>query len=379
MMLWILIAAMTAFTALSILVPLARSRRTSHAEADETSDEAVYKQQLVEVEKDLVRGLIDDEAASAARTEIARRLLAANERGKIADAERIPSWPMRISQLIAILALPASAFALYLFLGSPDLPDQPLSARLTAPAEDQTVETLIARVERHLAESPEDGQGWSIIAPVYMRVNNPQAAARAYSNAIRLLGPTVDLVTDFGESLTVANAGIVSANARAAFEEAVAIDASAVKARFFLSLALSQEGRRDEAIAAWQGLLSGADQQEPWVPVALAELEKLGGEPLETNQGLPGPNQGQMAAAGEMSEQDRNQMIAGMVSGLAERLQAEGGSAEEWMRLIRAYSVLGEPDKAEKAIQQAALAYKDDASALGQINAIAEQSGLKMP
>lgn len=379
MMLWILIAVMTAFAALSILVPLARAQRTPVAVADETADEAVYKQQLAEVEKDLVRGLIDPEAASAARTEIARRLLAANERGKTEEAERKPSWPMRISQLIAIIAFPAAAVAIYLFLGSPDLPDQPLSARLTAPAEDQTVEVLIARVERHLAETPEDGQGWSIIAPVYMRVGNPQAAARAYSNAIRLLGPTVDLVTDFGEALTVANSGIVSANARAAFEEAVAIDASAVKARFFLSLALSQEGRRDEAIAAWQELLSGADQREPWVPVALAELEKLGGEPLEVNRSLPGPNQNQVAAASEMSAQDRNQMIAGMVSGLAERLQAEGGSAEEWMRLIRAYSVLGEPEMAEKALQQAALAFKDDASALGQINAIAEESGLKMP
>ena len=68
-------------------------------------------------------------------------------------------------------------------------------------------------------------------------------------------------------------------------------------------------------------------------------------------------------------------MIAGMVEGLAERLAADGGSAAEWSRLIRAYMVLGEQQKAREALAAAEAAYaerpedlsliKDTAGALG--------------
>ena len=180
------------------------------------ADEAVYRQQLDEVDKDLERGLIDDEAANAARTEIARRLLAVHDRGGNAANGAGSSWPLRLTLLSALAVLPLMAVGTYLALGSPELPDQPLAARLNAPAENQSLEVLIARIERHLAENPEDGKGWEVVAPVYMRIGNPQAAAKAYQNTIRLLGPSGERLTDLGEALTVVNDGIVSANARGA-------------------------------------------------------------------------------------------------------------------------------------------------------------------
>ncbi|MBD1545237.1 c-type cytochrome biogenesis protein CcmI [Roseibium aggregatum] len=379
MTLWILIAVMTAVAALSILVPMSRKRPPEDETVGQTADEAVYRQQLDEVEKDLERGLIDDEAANAARTEIARRLLAAHERAEKADAAPKASWPLRFGQIVAIAGLPLVALGVYLFIGSPDLPDQPLAARMSAPPQDQSVEMLVARVEKHLAENPQDGQGWDVLAPVYMRLNKPREAAGAYQHAIRLLGPSVRRMTDLGEALTVANDGIVSADARGAFEQAIKLDKTAVKPRFFIALALGQEGKKDEAIAAWQDLLKDADPRAAWVPVARQNLAALDGTVPPMAENLPGPNHEQMAAAADMSAADRNQMVAGMVGRLAERLNSQGGTPAEWARLIRAYTVLGKKDEAQAALQKASAAYAGDPAAMGQIAQIAGQLGLAAP
>jgi len=373
MMLWITLALLTVAAALSILVPMARTARAAtSAGADGSADEAVYKAQLDEVDRDLARGLMNEEAAEAAKAEIARRLIAAR-RKSVAGAAGTPSAVRtRAVQAIALLGVPAGALGCYLLLGSPDLVDQPLAARLEAPAENQRVDMLVARVERHLADNPEDGQGWQVLAPVYFRMGRPMDAARAYANAIRLLGASEDLESSFGEALVVANDGIVTADARAAFERAVALSPAAIKPRFFLALALGQEGRRDEAVAAWNTLLAGADPSAPWVGAAQAELAGLGAEVPE----MKGPTREQMAAAQDMSADDRNAMILGMVEGLQARLDDEGGSVTEWLRLINAYAVLGKVEEARAAVTSARKAYEGDQSALGTINEAAKAAGL---
>lgn len=384
MIFWILIAVLTAAAALSVLVPFARAG-SGHAAASLTgaaADAAVYRQQLAEVDKDLERGLIDAEAAKAARTEIARRLLAAADAEK-ADAEAVPQsgWQRKLVLLLAAVVLPLGTLGAYSYLGQPDLPDQPLAARLSAPAETQSVAVLVARVERHLADNPEDGEGWAVLAPVYLRLGNAQAAAQAYANTIRLLGPTAKRQADYGEALTMANGGIVSADARAAFEKAAALDAEAAKPRFFLALALGQEGKKDEAAAAWNALLKGADPNEPWVPAAKAELAALTGSASPAanpaaGSALPGPGAADVAAAQAMSADDRTAMIRGMVENLAGRLAESGGSVDEWQRLIRAYMVLNEKAKAEKALADAREKLAGDEQAVSQINAFAREAGL---
>ncbi|MTH98935.1 c-type cytochrome biogenesis protein CcmI [Roseibium sp. RKSG952] len=379
MILWILIAAMTAAAALCVLVPLAKTKPAVDETAPGAADEAVYRQQLEEIERDLDRGLIEASAAEAARTEIARRLLAAHDRADTGSTGTRSPFGMRAAQVTAMVALPVFALGTYLYLGAPDLPDQPLAARMTVPAEDQSVDVLVARVEKHLAENPQDGQGWAVVAPVYMQIGKPQQAAQAYANAIRLLGATPQWETDLGEALTIANDGIVSASAREAFERAVKLAPDAVKPRYFLALAYGQEGKTGEAIAAWQDLLKGANPQEAWVPSAIASLERLGGEVPELAEAPRGPDQDQVAAASQMQADDRQQMIAGMVSGLAERLETEGGSVQEWAQLMRAYMVLGQDDKAAQALAMAQAAFEGDSGALTAINDAARQNGVIAP
>ncbi|QDG78399.1 c-type cytochrome biogenesis protein CcmI [Labrenzia sp. PHM005] len=375
MIFWILISVLTALAALSVLVPLTRSRATA-TEANANADEAVYREQLAAIDRELAQGLIDPEAAEAARTETARRLLSVHDRSEAGSHQTVSKLRTRSVQLAALIALPAAALGLYLAIGSPELEDQPLAARFDQPAEEQPVEVLVARVERHLADDPEDGQGWAVIAPVYMRLGQPQRSAQAYANAIRLLGPRADWLTDLGEALTVANEGVVTDRARSAFEHAVELEPRAVKPHFFLAIALGQEGRNDAAISAWETLLEGADPQAAWVAVARRELANLTGKTPALMPALRGPSEEEVAAASEMSAGDRQIMIKSMVHGLAARIDANGGTVAEWEQLMRSYVVLDDRVKANETLQRAEKVFAEKPADLARIKDAAIDLGL---
>src|SRR5215211_5044871 len=154
MTLWFVLGLMTAAAMLAVLWPLVRR---DHA-VRSGSDLAVYRDQLEEIQRDRVAGRIGDSEAEAAQVEVSRRLLAAAD----AEAATAPAPPVtavtrrrRAVALTALVALPLGAAALYLSLGSPTLPDQPLAARNPS----QTIENMVAQVETHLARNPEDGRG----------------------------------------------------------------------------------------------------------------------------------------------------------------------------------------------------------------------------
>ncbi|MEH0071965.1 c-type cytochrome biogenesis protein CcmI [Pannonibacter sp. Pt2-lr] len=237
MTLWIFFAFLTAAAALSILVPLRRGAIADVVSAEDVAGEAVYKAQLDELDKDLARGVIDETAAKAARTEIARRLIALRRDSSLSDGQRDTARSTSGSRdkavmALAILAVPAAALGIYMAAGSPSYPDQPLSARLNTPVETLPVNQMIARVEQHLAQNPADGRGWEVLAPVYLSLGRPEDSARAFSNAIRLNGSREDLESGLGEALVVAARGVVTADAKAAFERAAALSPDAVKPRF---------------------------------------------------------------------------------------------------------------------------------------------------
>lgn len=379
MTIWIAFAVMTALAALSVLVPLARASR--HVAPADANDVEVYRAQLRELERDAERGLIDADQADAARTEIARRLIAAGRAEKANLAKAVEgsadTSAMFVAKTLAIVFVPLAAIGLYLALGSPDLPDQPLEKRLAAAASGQDIEVLVLQVENHLAENPQDGRGWDVLAPVYMRLGRAEDAAAAYRNAIRLLGSNEQREASLGEALTVANQGLVSAEAQVAFERAAKLDPASAKPRFFLALALGQEGKTEEAVAAWRALLDRAKGGEAWVPMALAELEKLGGTPPE-RFAAAGPSAEDLATAESPSAGERRTMIESMVARLDTRLREEGGSADEWTRLIRAYDVLGDKEKLEGAIRRASAALKDDPAAMADLRTLAEEAGVKL-
>jgi cytochrome c-type biogenesis protein CcmH len=262
---------------------------------------------------------------------------------------------------LALVGLPLLALAMYLPLGTPQLPDMPLAARKAGPREGAPLERLVAQVEAHLEKNPDDARGWTVLAPVLMSLNRFDDAARALRNAIAFSAETAGLRADLGEAMVSASSGIVTADARREFERALALEAGNVKGRYFLGLAAEQDGRPKDAAEIWRKLLVEAPPGAPWRPGVQAALTRL-----EPNAPVVGEDA--MQAMAGLGEAERNVAIRGMVERLATRLKSEGGGAEEWLRLVRAYMVLGERDKARAARGEARQALAAQADALKQFD-----------
>jgi cytochrome c-type biogenesis protein CcmH len=264
--------------------------------------------------------------------------------------------------LIAV-GLPAVAFPLYARLGQPRLPDEPLVSRKVAPRSNGEIEAAVAAVEARLIAKPEDGKGWAVIAPVYMRFERYADAAHAYSEALRILGEDPLRRAAYGEALVAAAGGVVTDEARQAFDRAVTDQPGQPQARYYLALATEQDGKKADAIRDYQSLLADSAPDAPWRSLVSARLAALKGEPAPATDAAVIP-------------EAQRPMIEGMVSRLAERLASNGGSIDEWSRLIRAYTVLHEADRAKAALVDAHKALASDAGAVASLDALARDLGL---
>jgi cytochrome c-type biogenesis protein CcmH len=283
----------------------------------------------------------------------------------------------RSAAVMALIGLPIVAVTIYLPLGSPRLGDFPLAARSRAPDVAQPLDNMVAQVEAHLEKNPTDGRGWNVLAPVLARLGRLDDAVRAYRNSITYNGDSPERRSDLGEALATAAGGVVTAEAKAEFERAVAMNADEVKARYFLGLAAEQDGRGSEAASIWRAMLAKAPPDAPWRPLVQAALARVGGVPAPSlGAQAPALSKEAMAAAKDMNEADRGEMIRGMVERLATRLKQNGDDVEGWLRLVRAYMVMGDRDKARSALGDARQAVANDAARLRQLNEGLKDLGL---
>ncbi|UFZ06735.1 c-type cytochrome biogenesis protein CcmI [Bradyrhizobium ontarionense] len=362
---WFVFAVMTAAAIFAVLLPLGLGARVP----SDGHEVAVYKDQLAEIERDVASGLIGKVEAEAARIEISRRLLAAADQEGEAPAKANLGM-RRAAAVLALVALPIVALAVYLPLGSPQLPDFPLTARAAPPDGSQPLQTLVSQVEQHLQKNPTDARGWTVLAPVLARLGRTEDAIRAYRNVITYAGDGAAKRADLGEMIAASAGGVVTAEAKAEFDRAHALDAEEPKSNYYLGLAAEQDGRAQDAAAIWRAMLAKAPADAPWRPLVTAALGRVGGGEVPA---LPSEA---MAAAKGMSDGDRETMIRGMVDRLATRLKQDGGDVEGWLRLVRAYVVMGDLDKAKSALSDARQAVSGDAERLRQLNEGVKTFGL---
>lgn len=353
-MFWVLAAFLTLAAMLAVLVPLTRTRPA--AVAGEDYDVEVYRDQLRELEGDQARGVIDEASAAEARGEIGRRLLKAAKAVEKAGAPA-PAGSGRWLMFVAVVSVPLVAWGVYSQVGSPDLPAEPLAARLSKDPAKSSVQELVARAELHLAAHPDDGRGWEVLAPIYLRIGRYDKAATAFRNTIRLLGSTAARETGLGEALTAAGGGNVSPDAAAAFEAAARIDPSAIEPRFFLASGLAQQGKLDEAKAQFETLRPETGKDSNWrreIDAAIAQIDRRG--TAQASGGSPGPTAADVSAASQMTSDQRTAMIEGMVAKLDNELKSQPGNVDGWKRLVRSYVVLGKQAEARDAVARGSAA-----------------------
>lgn len=383
MLLWLAFALLTAAVLAAVLAPLARPAR-SEADADgESGTLEVYRHQLAEIEAERARGLLGAAEAEAARIEISRRLLAvagttgpAGSQGKAPQRAFLETRHASVALAVAI-AVPLFTVGLYLAYGSPGTPSSPFASRSDAGRDQAGVATLVAQVEARLREAPDDGKGWEVIAPIYIKLGRFREAANAYANAARLNGESVKLLTGRAEASMLATDGVVTEEARTAYEKVLKIEPGRVEARFWLAMAKEQDGRLADALADYNKMLSEAPADAPYRSALTRRIGEVSARlPGAAKAASPGPSEADMAAAAKLTPEQRAQMIAQMVDGLAERLKRNGRDLAGWQRLLNAYVVLGRTEDARSALADARRNFAGDTAALGELSKLATTLGL---
>ncbi len=380
MLFWLLCATMTAAALYAVTRPLILPHGENLAQ-DAAADLSVYRDQLNEIEADRSRGLLGEAEAAAARTEISRRLLARAEGADKAPAAGNQDGKLRNAGRVffgTAIIVPLMAMGIYLANGAPGLPGTSHGQRSAEPIAEAGIAGLIAKVEERLQAHPEDGQGWDVIAPVYLRQGRFTDAAQAFQRAIRLLGETPRRLAGLGEASVLAADGIVTEDAKRAFTRLNELEPVRPEPRFWLALAKEQDGQLAAALADYRALIAGAPADADWRGAVDERVRSLSAKLEGTEQKpAPGPSAEDIAAAEKLDPTARAEMIEQMVAGLAERLKSDGNDLAGWQRLLRAYAVLGQKDKATQALVEARKALAGDQSALTALNDLARSLGFE--
>jgi cytochrome c-type biogenesis protein CcmH len=358
---WIVAALMTAAVVVLLVRPLVRKA----APADSAgADLAVYRDQLAELERDRARGLIEPAEAAALETEIGRRMLAA---ARPSDGPQPKTRAARWMTAAIAIALPVGALFIYLAVGQPGLPGQPLAERQISPdADPAKILAAVEQVKSKLKPDKADLDRWVVVAEAYMKLGRPRDSVDAFRVAVGIEPDNPSLSAALAEALMAADGGAIGAEAKQRFQAIPDNSDAKPEARYYLALADAQAGDMKAALKGWQSLLADSPADAPWIEQTRARIagaaQALGLDPAkETPQprpasSQPGPSAADIQAAEQMPPEQQQAMIRSMVAGLAAKLQANPDDPEGWRRLARAYQVLGDSDKAKDALARAAAA-----------------------
>lgn len=397
---WLISGGLAGLVALTLALAFRRAGRDGLEAAE--SDLLVYREQLDEIDRDVARGVLSEDDAEAVRVEVKRRLLAADRK---AGSERaLSTGPAMLPAVLTAMAVAGGGLALYAFVGAPGYPDLPLDRRIElveaargdrpsqveAEAEmalsqpdvgpvDPEFLRLMESLRAALETRPDDLEGYRLLAANEARLGRFAEARAAQERVVDILGDDATAAdwADLVDAMVLAAGGYVSPEAEAAAGQALARDPRNGTARYYLGLGEIQVGRADRAFAIWRSLLADSAPGDPWLPVIRAEIEglaDLAGVPFSLDR-APGPSAADVAAAAEMSAEDRAAMVESMVEGLASRLATEGGPPEDWARLIGALGVLGQTDRAEAIAAEARVVFADDVEAVDMIERALNRAG----
>lgn len=404
---WIAAGGMGLAVTALLLLALLRGRSGDTPAA--AYDLRVYRDQLREVDRDLARGVIGSSDADRLRTEISRRVLDADR--ALQDGTADPAAPRGATLAMAVLVLAICVGAVwgYLRLGAPGYPDLPIKARIamaeelhrtrpdqaTAEAEAQASApaaaapdpeylALMEKLRAAVASRPDDLTGQELLARNEAALGNFAAARSAMTRVMELKGAAAGAEDHAGlaELQILAAGSYVSPEAEAELVRALQLDPTNPTATYYAGLMFLQTGRPDRAFNLWAPLLDRSHPDDPWYPPLMAQMERVAelagaqNYSLPAAAALPGPSAADMAAAEDMSPEDRQQMIRDMVAQLNDRLATQGGTAEEWARLIGAYGVLAEADRAREIWAEAQTRFAGRPDDLAVIRAAATRAGI---
>jgi cytochrome c-type biogenesis protein CcmH len=274
-------AALTALVLGLLLRPLLRAPRAAVPEGG--PDLAIYRDQLGEIERDRAAGRLPEAEAAVARREVERRLLRAADAAasRPQGAKRPPARRLAIALLLLV---PTLGLGLYLLVGRPDLPAEPLSDRAAELADYHALTAEQSALRRHLQDQPEDALAWRRLGIVEILLGNIDQAVQAVQTALEKGAPQSETFTLVAQAIITRNGGAVPPMARQMLARALELDPNNWLALFLSGLALEQDGRGEAALELWRAILAEAGPDLPWRQALQAQIERL-----EKQLGAPAP------------------------------------------------------------------------------------------
>lgn len=366
--LWISAAILTVLSLLALLVPILKQSRTEDTPARGDFDLTVYKDQLTEIDKDMERGVLSDDQATAARTEIERRMLAIAEEADVQITNApIPKWMLAL----IVVVIPAGAFALYSGLGEPNIKDHPFASREQPNTGDANVriaqiEKMIDAIKLKIEEEPNNPNNWARLAQARQMIGNTQGSIKAYEQLVVLTNRNPEALMALAEAIFVDADDVVTPAAATLFKEAKIAMPGNPMTYYYLAIERQVMGDNQGAMDEYAGLLGISPSNGEWVPNIQSRMKALAEKsgisvpdvkmlaPMQAQIDVPasGPTQQQIQDAQSMSGDDQNTMIRSMVTRLAAKLKANPDDLEGWKRLANAYKVLGDKGKMADAMMQ---------------------------
>ncbi len=345
---------LTAIAVSLLALPFLRRRAVPKREAFDLN---VYRDQLGELERDLERGIIDDEAARGARLEIERRILAIADQGDAADSVWNGISTVRLAVTAALIfVVPVASALLYLQIGEPAVRDQPITSRTIPQQPSGGREVALANIQRlqdRVDSAPDDTALWVELARTQLQAGLYGDAAGSYNKAIELTGSPM-LRIEMGEAIVQGAEGLVTRGALEQFRTALESVPNEPRAHYYIGLAATQEGDVDSAVDTWRHLLAISPSDAPFRSQIVSSIRgvlEANGRPADAIiASLP---EGTAATGGNAGPHAENEQIRSMVEGLAARLESEPDDVEGWLMLGRSRMVLDEPDLAKAAFERA--------------------------
>ena len=361
---WLLVALMLAYIR-------RQQRGTGPMQYDEDLQDQIDQLMLARatLDEDHQTGQLSDSDFAATCLDIDRRLLGLSQ--QVAQASASSPKDQTLTRLAVGLAiiLPLGAALIYAALGRPDLRDNPLVDRAaeiasrseTITATKKNLAQNLARAQAATVTTPDDIESWLKLAEAAASVNDSATEIRALRMARQLTNDDPSVLSLLAEALSRAADGQVTVPARDLIDTVLATDPDEPRALFLSGLAAFQDGDYQAAVTRWQRLLSISTADAPWLPIVranIAQAAEAGGIALPPANG---PDADSIAAAADMTANDRQAMILSMVESLRDRLDETPDDTEGWLRLARAYDVLGDRAAAFTALARATESAPDDA------------------
>ncbi len=402
---WLSIVIILAF----VCVIFYQTLKKNAVQKEENADLKFYKSQLSEIGRDIAKGAISTEEAEQLKVEVSRRILKNKNQSLLKFSFRSTNSRLKFAFILGIF-MSFLSLGLYSSLGSLGYFDFSQENRIEAAkllketrpsqqeawdalSDEKTINTpegemgkIITKLRKISQERPNDITGLRYLVRTEASLNNFENAAIAQMSLVKLLGEQVltEDLYQLAELMVISLNGYVSPEAEALFRKVLAKDDDNGGALYYLGLMYANLDRPDLSFEIWRKLLNRGPDDAPWVPLIRQQIVEVAWRAGQNRYELPaktkispnGPTQADIEASNEMTADERQEMISNMVESLANRLASEGGTSDEWARLIKVLSVLGDTDRAKKIWAEALNIYSNSPADLRAINNIAKEIGI---